>query len=94
MAAKYELPEGYQVYGNSVIAYLDSDDNLVMNVSAPNVMIPSEDKLSVLAAHPACVPGTVAFTPGFQGVWQIGIDGTWVDMLQEENSNADNNGGE
>ena len=94
MAAKYTLPEGFQVYGNSVIAYLDSDDNLVMNVSAPDVMIPSEDKLSVLASFDACVPGTVAFTPGFQGVWQLGIDGTWVDMLQEDDNNADNNGGE
>lgn len=78
---KNNIPEGFHVYGNAVMAYLDTDDNLQMNVSAPCVMISAESKLTVLAAMDECVPGTMAFTPGWKDAWQYKADGTWEQFI-------------
>ena len=79
--ADYNVPEGFQVYGNTTMAYLDADDNLIMNVSAPTVMISATAKLTVLASKPECVPGTTAFTPGWKDAWQYKADGTWEQFI-------------
>jgi len=76
-----DIPEGFQVYGNSVMAYLDADDILHTNVNALCIMIPSEAKKSVVEAMPECVPGTMVFLSGWVHAWQYGIDGTWTQIM-------------
>ena len=75
------IPEGFQVYGNSVMSYLDTDGVLHMNIDAPCVMIPAESGLDVLAAMEECVPGTCAFLCGWTDAWQYNVDGTWTKFI-------------
>lgn len=81
MAVLHHIPEGFQTYGQSTIAYMDSEDNLHMNVSAPVVMISAEAKLTTLAAMPECVPGTIAFLPGWTDAWQRTESDTWEQFI-------------
>jgi hypothetical protein len=74
------IPEGFQVYGNTVIGYLDGNDKLHLNINAPVIQIPSEEKKAVIAAMPECVPGTIVFLPGFTGMWQYDASGNWTSM--------------
>lgn len=74
-------PEGFQTYGKSVISYLDGNDTLHMNVEAPVVMISAEGKLATLAAMDVCVPGTIAFLPGWTDAWQRTVNDTWEQFI-------------
>jgi hypothetical protein len=56
-----------------------------MDNSIGTVMVSEENDLQILSAYP---PGTIAFTPGYKKMWQLGLDGeTWVDMLEAVTSN-------
>ena len=45
------------------------------------VMVESESDLANLTD--TC-PGMIAFTAGYNHIWQMDADGTWVDMLEME----------
>lgn len=45
------------------------------------VMVESGDDLASLPAYP---PGSYAFTAGCTAMWQLGTDGTWVQMIGGE----------
>jgi len=45
------------------------------------VMVESGDDLESLPAYP---PGSYAFTAGCTAMWQLGSDGTWVQMIGGE----------
>lgn len=84
-------PEGFQVYGKSVVSYLDADDTPHMNAEAPAVMLNLDAdtateqeitaKLAVLAAMDICVPGTMAFMPGWTDAWQRTVSGAWKKFI-------------
>lgn len=84
-------PEGFQTYGKSVISYLDGNDNPHMNVEAPAIMLNLDAdtateqeitaKLAILAAMDVCVPGTVAFMPGWTDAWQRTASDTWAKFI-------------
>lgn len=84
-------PEGFQTYGKSVISYLDGNDTLHMNVEAPVIMLnlsastaTAQDisaKLAILAAMDVCVPGTIAFLPGWTDAWQRTADDNWEQFI-------------
>lgn len=75
------IPEGFQIYGNFVIAFL-KDGVLHENVSAVAVEIGAESDLSTLTG--LVEPGSIAFTAGAKNAWQLGVDGeTWEPMFTE-----------
>ena len=84
-------PEGFQTYGKSVISYLDGNDAPHMNVEAPVVMLnltastataqDISEKLAILAAMDECVPGSVAFLPGWTDAWQRTANDTWEQFI-------------
>mgnify|MGYP007038268228 FL=1 len=43
------------------------------------VMVQSDDDLAVLESYE---PGAIAFTRGFESMWQKGIDGEWATISQ------------
>lgn len=91
MAVLHHIPEGFQTYGNSVIGYMDADDNVHLDVSAPVVMLRLDpdsatteeinEKLAVLAESKECTPGTIAFMPGWGDAWQRTPLNTWKQFI-------------
>lgn len=54
------------------------DGELHVGGTAPSIMVSAETDLDNLPdIYP---PGTVAYTAGFQDMWQLGADGTWVSI--------------
>jgi len=47
------------------------------------VLVGAESDLASLAPY-GYEPGTIAHTAGFKNMWQLDVDGTWVDMLNDE----------
>lgn len=58
------------------------DGTLYRHQESDAVMVESADDLEMdeLADY---APGTLAFTAGYQAVWQMAADGTWADLLAE-----------
>ena len=54
------------------------------NVGA--VMVSSESDLSSMTQYP---PGTIAFTAGFKRIWQLSIEGQWVDVLESDTAESE-----
>ena len=91
MAVLHHIPEGFQTYGNSVIGYMDENDIVHLDVSAPVVMLRLDpgtatteeinEKLSALASEEACTPGTIAFMPGWGDAWQRTPYDTWQQFI-------------
>ena len=54
------------------------DGEIYAGVSAPSVMVESESDLANLPTYPA---GTMAYTAGFQAMWQLDASGNWVSMI-------------
>ena len=48
-----------------------------------SILVQSESDLASLSDY-GYEPGTIAHTPGYAAVWELGQDGTWVDMLGGE----------
>lgn len=54
------------------------DGELHIGGTAPSIMVTAEAYLDNLPdIYP---PGTVAYTAGFQDMWQLDADGNWVSM--------------
>lgn len=51
------------------------------------VMVESADDLENLPDTYA--PGSIAFTAGYQDMWQLAADGTWVSVTGGENAQED-----
>ena len=61
--------------GNDVV----QDGTLMRDVPAPSVLVSAESDLAEL---PECYPaGTVAYTAGFGGMWQLNAAGEWISMM-------------
>ena len=58
---------------------------LYRGASADSVLVPSEDYLATLVD--IYTPGAIAFTAGFKQMWQLSADGTWIDMMTDEEDN-------
>lgn len=58
------------------IDYVD-DGEIVKNVPIKSVMVESSDDLTDLTGYS---PGTIAFTTGFESVWQKSAAGTWTEI--------------
>lgn len=72
----------------SIGDYVDSAGDLVQGVPSGGVMVRSVDDLANLPAG-VYEPGTMAYTAGYKGMWQLAADGTWVDMLADEEATDD-----
>lgn len=55
-----------------------------MNTEDSQVMVESESDLDALSASGECVPGTIAFTAGYNDMWQLSASGEWVDVYKTE----------
>lgn len=51
---------------------------LVKDTPAPTVLVEAETDLAQLPAYPA---GTIAYTAGFKGMWQLDTSGDWISVL-------------
>lgn len=60
--------------------YLTAEDTVV-NVPITQVMVSGASDLERLSNYP---PTTIAYTAGYNKIWQKGIDGTWVEVGEEE----------
>lgn len=58
--------------------YVDTDGNLHVGTDASSVMVPNATARAVVAANFGT--GIIAYTPGFQSMWQLKEDGTWADI--------------
>ena len=53
-------------------------ETLEKNVFASSVLVTDEADLANLPPYPA---GTIAYTAGFQAIWQLSAAGEWVSVL-------------
>ena len=51
---------------------------LVKDTPAPAVLVSDQSDLENLPAYPA---GTIAYTAGFQAMWQLNAAGSWISVL-------------
>ena len=63
------------------IDYVDGDGDLHIHVKSPEVMITAESDLENLTGYE---PSTIAFTAGYDNMWQLGADGEWHVIITEE----------
>ena len=53
------------------------DGRIVHNASMQPVLVSSSSDLSLLTEYE---PGTIAYTAGFNSIWQKAPDGTWAEF--------------
>lgn len=53
------------------------DGELHKHSSASSIMITGSSELSTLTG---CEPGSVAFTAGFENMWQLNASGQWISI--------------
>lgn len=54
------------------------DGVLYKDTPAPSVLVTAQTDLANLPEYPA---GTIAYTAGFQAMWQLDASGSWVSMI-------------
>lgn len=54
------------------------DGKIYQNFAVKNVMVESQSDLSYLTDYS---PGTVAYTAGYEHIWQKSIDDEWVSIV-------------
>lgn len=59
------------------IDYVDNDGILHVDSETKSIMVRNENDLNTLTGY---VPGTFAYTAGFQAMWQLSAAGTWVSI--------------
>lgn len=57
------------------------DGKVFQGVQVFTIQIESEEDLDLLDDY-GYAPGTIAHTAGWKEAWELGADGTWVDMLE------------
>lgn len=76
--AIYDIPTGrFSTQNQGEIAYVKNGE-VYKGITSYCVLIGSEDDLVLLDF---CGPGSVAHTVAYQKVWEMGIDGTWEEMV-------------
>lgn len=81
MNQKLVSPSGASVSTNALMDYVKGGE-LYVNAGARSVCVTGQGDLANLPQdYP---PGSVAFTAGFKRIWQLGADGTWVDLMESE----------
>lgn len=73
-------PSGSSTRTSALMDYV-KDGVLHVNSEARAVCVTSENDLDELTGYS---PGSIAFTAGYKKIWQLGADGTWVDLLESE----------
>ena len=53
-------------------------NTLIKDTPSPAVLVSAETDLANLPAYPA---GTIAYTAGFQAMWQLDAAGEWVSVI-------------
>ena len=73
--------------------YIDSDGDMHIHVKKCEVMVTAKSDLDSLSGYE---PSTIAYTAGLKNIWQLGADGTWEAIVEEESSDVtpDDNGGD
>lgn len=80
MIEAMEVGANYQkILSLGEMSYM-KDGTLVTGQHASAVMVESEDDLTDLAG--VVNPGSIAFTAGMTGIWQLKADGTWQDCME------------
>lgn len=69
--------ESFDVTGTFGKTDYVKDGNIYRSVPIKNVMVSSSEDLSDLSDYDI---GTIAYTAGYQSIWQKGIDGTWESL--------------
>ena len=54
------------------------DGEIITDKQMQSIMVESETDLTLLTAF---APGTIAFTAGYEEVWQKAADGTWTQFI-------------
>ena len=67
----------YKYNINDISDYV-KDGELHENAPTNAIMVESESDLANLEGY---YPGSVAYTAGFQAIWQLNSDGEWVSMI-------------
>ena len=63
----------------NIVDYVDSGGLLHINEKARSILVRNESDLSNLPSG-IYIPGTIAYTAGFQSMWQLNSSGSWVSM--------------
>lgn len=63
----------------TLVDYVDSDGILHIYEKTRSVLVRSQNDLSNLPSG-MYLPGTIAYTAGFQAMWQLNASGSWVSM--------------
>lgn len=61
------------VHNKSLISYV-KNDRIIRNVPIQTVLVSSDSDLELLQDYS---PGTIAYTAGYQQMWQKSPNGTW-----------------
>ena len=79
-----KIPSTNALRAVQTLGYTDyiKDGKIVQGASGSAVMVRSSDDLASIANDYA--PGSIAYTAGFKGLWQLSAAREWVDMLDTE----------
>lgn len=69
--------------------YEDANGQIRHSDNSQAIMIQSAESLAALSAKfgsGIVVPGLIAFTPGYKGMWQLKGDGTWENIVGGESN--------
>ena len=75
-----------------VIDYIDSDGDIVENSPIKFILITDESDLTDITGYPV---GSIAFTAGELGKWQLDASGEWVSFTPDNSEETpDSDGGD
>ena len=69
---------GQTVTGSIGVNDVVKDNVLHKSIPVNVVLVTAEADLADLPEYPT---GTIAYTTGFQAMWQLGADGEWVSVI-------------
>lgn len=76
--AIYDIPTGrFSTQSQGEVTYV-KNGNIYRGVTSQSVLVGSQADLVLLDF---CQPGSMAHTAGYQKVWELGVDGTWEEMV-------------
>ena len=80
-----DLPDGNQASVDLVHDVGNTDfmmhGRIYENAPTKSIMIKSKDFLSTLTNYG---PGSVAYLAGFTGMWQMGLEGSWITIIEPD----------
>lgn len=77
MANTVITPEGALYYNKGTITYV-KDGEIYQNAACEAILIESSSDLPLLTDFD---PGSIAFTAGYEHMWQKGADDTWTQII-------------